>query len=130
MSLYSLLKVKTNVKAAQPPNPTKPAMDIHEDRISRLTRALQLFTPRDNTVAMFHNAEHALTAQIEQKENEIRNLMKTSSYVPGAAPSDIEALKAQRVELRKMRMQIMTMVYRTIRDVYNQDADEQSRIEA
>ena len=109
-------------------------MAHNEDRISRMTRSLQMYVPQNTTISMFCAAESSLERQIQEKENDLRNNMRNGSHATTLdLQNDLAQLVAQlknhKSELSKMRMNIMQMVYRTIRDVYNQDAAEEARID-
>ena len=104
-----------------------------EDRISRMTRSLQMLVPQKTTISMFCDAEASLERQIQEKENELRSNMQNGSRTAtldcqNRLAAVVAQLKMQKSELFMMRMNIMEMVFRTMRDVYNQDAAEEARI--
>lgn len=97
------------------------------DRIDRMARALALAGPLNAAHQYFSSLSHHVQSQITRKREELRAIPATDSRA-----KDIQLELAQlETELDRMQYRnetVAEMVFRTIRDTYNQDADTDSRV--
>ena len=101
-----------------------------EDRISRMIRSLQMFTKQELPCAFITKQEEALDKKIEKKKHELLEHVKNApQIIPVDLQRDLERLEDEKEDLCKMRRTIMKMAFYTTRDVYNQDAAAESRID-
>jgi ubiquinone biosynthesis protein COQ9 len=106
--------------------------DEPDDRVSRLLRALRAST-HDVAHDCFVAEADRLHGMITRKEEEMRrhvqqHVHSTSQQVQSTYLAELAVLHRERDKMLRYHADRLDMIYRTMRDVYNQDAGEEAHV--